>query len=216
MSDSHVGGTNNLDSFLTIARTRNANAVLLAGDLTTGHTKDYEVFQKHLTDTDSMPTFLSVGNHDLHFSGWEDYYARFGSSSYLFTIKTPVATDLFICLDTGGGTLGDKQMDWLVNILQTMRSKYRRCTVFTHNNFFRFRHAESTNPPVEELAVLIEIFTKYKVDMVITGHDHKQDAVLFGLTTYIVMDPLEDTESNAGYLQLTVKNGKTEFRFERL
>ena len=188
----------------------------MVGDLTTGHADDYDVFQQHLEKSDSIPKFLSVGNHDLHFSGWEEYYKRFGPSSYFFTIKTPVATDLFICLDTGGATIGDKQLDWLINILQTMRSEYRRCTVFTHNNFFRFKHAESTNPPVEELEILIELFTKYKVDMLISGHDHRRNAVLFGLTTYIVMDPLKDSESNAGYLQLTVRNGKAEFKFENL
>ena len=44
--------------------------------------------------------------------------------------------------------------------------------------------------------------------MVITGHDHKQDAEVFGSTTYIIMDALKDGLSNAGYFQIKVKHGK--------
>ena len=95
----------------------------MAGDLTTGHEEDYNVFEQHLPQQDSLPAFLIAGNHDLFFNGWKEFYSRFGSSTYLFTVKTPDATDLFICLETGGGTLGDKQLEWLINILQTIRSR---------------------------------------------------------------------------------------------
>lgn len=37
--------------------------------------------------------------------------------------KTNQATDLFICLDTGGGTLGNKQLIWLENVLQGSRAE---------------------------------------------------------------------------------------------
>jgi predicted phosphodiesterase len=214
MADSHVGGTNNLDSFFNIAKTRKASAVVMVGDLTTGSEEDYTVFDKHLPFEDSLQLFFTTGNHDLHYNGWKEFYARYGSSTYLFTVKTPNATDIYICLETGGGTLGDMQLDWLINVLQTLRSNYRHCMVFTHNNFFRTRHTDSTNPQVEELQVLLELFTKHHVDMVITGHDHKQDVVVFGITTYIVMDALKDGLSNAGYFQIRVKNGNIEYEFE--
>jgi predicted phosphodiesterase len=213
-ADIHVGGTNNLDSFFSIAKNINASAVVLAGDLTTGNADDYAVFEQHLPPENSLPLFFITGNHDLHFNGWEQFHSTLGSSSYFFTIKTPVATDLCICLDTGGGTIGDKQLEWLRNILQTKRPDYRRCMVFTHNNFFRPRHTDSTNPLVEELQILLELFTEHRVDMVITGHDHNQDAVLFGNTTYIIMDAMKDKASNAGYFQIRVKNGIINYEFE--
>jgi predicted phosphodiesterase len=216
MADSHIGGTNNLDRFFDNAKIKNASAVIMAGDLTTGKTEDYNVFEQHLPQPDSLPLFFIAGNHDLHYNGWENFHSRFGSSSYFFTVKTPVASDLFICLDTGGGTLGDKQLEWLINLLQTLRPDYRHCMVFTHNNFFRSRHTDSTNPVVEELQILLELFTKHRVDMVITGHDHKQDSVLFGITTYIVMDALKDGLSNAGYFQISVKTGNIAYKFENL
>jgi hypothetical protein len=214
MGDSHVGGTDNLDSFCHLAIARNAAAVVMAGDLTTGHSKDWDTFEQHLPLQDSLPSFLIAGNHDLFFNGWKEFHSRFGSSSYLFTIKTPMATDLFICLETAGGTLGDDQIDWLINILETKRSGYRHCIVFTHNNLFRPRHTDSTNPPVEELQVLLGLFTKHNVEMVITGHDHKHDAAVFGITAYIIMDALEDGLSNAGYFQIRVRNSNIDYVFE--
>jgi predicted phosphodiesterase len=216
IADIHVGGTKNLDNFFKIAKEKKASAVVMTGDLTTGKSDDYKIFEQHLPADDSFPIFLVAGNHDLHYDGWEEFYHRFGSSSYLFSIKTPAAKDLFICIETGGGTLGDKQLQWLNKTLQTYRPVYRRCIVFTHNNFFRSRHTDSTNPLVEELSALLELFTKQRVDMVVTGHDHKQDAELFGVTTYIVIDALKDGLSNAGYFQIRVINGIIGYNFEAI
>jgi predicted phosphodiesterase len=212
--DIHVGGTKNLDNFLSIAKERKASAVIMAGDVTTGNSEDYKVFDQHIQIENSVPLFLVAGNHDLHYDGWKEFYNRFGSSSYTFSIKTPVATDLCICLETGGGTLGNKQLEWLTGLLKASRSEYRRCIVFTHNNFFRTRHTDSTNPLVEELSALLELFTRYNVDMVVTGHDHRQDAEVFGMTTYVVMDALKDGLSNAGYFEINVKDGIIGYKFE--
>ena len=214
MGDSHVGGTTNLDRFFSISKTAYASAVIMVGDLTNGRAGDYALFEQHLPDQDSLASFPIVGNHDLNYEGWNEFYSRFGSSTYIFTVKTPVAKDLCICLDNAGATLGDKQLAWLTNLLETMRSNYRNCFVFAHVNLFRFRHTESTNPPVEELQVLMDLFTRYHVDLVINGHDHRHNSAFFGITWYIIMDALEDGLSNAGYLKLNVNNGKLLFTFE--
>jgi hypothetical protein len=214
MGDSHVGGTINLNTFLNIAKNTNSTAIVAVGDLTTGNASDYDVFQEILPDQDSLPSFLIAGNHDLWYHGWNQFYSRFGSSTYLFTIKTPAAKDLFICLDTGNGTLGEKQLDWLKEILQTYRNEYRYCILFTHNNMFRNRHTLSTNPPVEELHALIELFTIHKVDMIITAHDHIKYEEKFGNTTYITMDALEDGLDYSGYFQLNITDGIMEWEFE--
>lgn len=216
MGDSHVGGTTNLDTLLKRSVTLNAQAVVMVGDLTTGHAEDYEVFQQHLPSKDSLPIFLIPGNHDLYFEGWTDFYSRFGSSTYFFTVNTSIASDLFICLDTGGGTLGKRQLDWFKGILEDVRPEHRRCIVFTHNNLFRFRRTASTNPNVEELKVLLELFSYHDVDMVVTAHDHQHYAQKFGNTQHIVMDALKDGLSNAGYFQLNVVNGNLSFSFRKV
>jgi len=208
IADVHVGGTINLDKFINIARKEKPAAVIIDGDLDGGNAEEYDTFQKHYPENDSLRSFYLAGNHDLWHNGWEEFYSRFGSSSYYFTVKTPSGTDLFICLDTGGGTLGTLQTDWLTNILQTMRSSYRRCVVITHINLFRPRKTESTNLVEEELVFLMDLFARHNVDMVITGHDHKRDVEVFGVTTYVIVDALEDGLSNAGYMNMRVKNGE--------
>jgi len=211
--DSHIGGTRNLDSLFACAWHKGAEAVVLVGDITTGHEEDFSILEQHLPSQDTLPTFLLPGNHDLYFDGWPEFFSRFGSSTYLFTIQTPVATDLYICLDTGGGTLGNRQLDWLKETLRNLRSDHRRCVIFTHNNLFRFRRTTSTNPNVEEVVVLLEIFVGYEVDIVITAHDHKRYTEEFGNTRHIVMDASKDGLDNAGYLQLNVTDGKIEYQF---
>ena len=78
---------------------------------------------------------------------------------------------------------------------------------------FRPRKTTSTNLVEEELELLINLFTEHNVDMVITGHDHVRDAEDFGVTIYIQVDALKDGLSNAGYMNLNVKNGKIGYDF---
>ena len=216
MGDSHVGGVNNLDRFLSIALSMNSAAVIMAGDLTTGKSGDYDTFQQHLPLQELLPQFLIAGNHDLWGEGCNEFFTRFGTSTYYFTVDTPVASDLFICLETAGGTLGDMQLDWLRDILQKERSGYRHCIVFTHNHLIRSRHSEVSNPPVEEMQILLGLFSNYNIDLVVTAHDHKYDTVEFGNTTYVIIDPLKDGLSNAGYFKIENRNGKTLFERFRL
>jgi UDP-2,3-diacylglucosamine pyrophosphatase LpxH len=216
MSDSHVGTTVNLDKFFKIAEASSATAVIMAGDLCSGREGDYKVLDEHLPADGSLPLFMVAGNHDLHYAGWNQYFSRFGSSTYTFTVGTPSGSDLYICLDTSEGTLGEVQLIWLENILSNTRQNYRRCMLVTHNNFFRVKQAESTNPLIEEITSLVGLFTKYHVDMLIAGHDHRKDDRLFGVTRYIVMDPLEDEAKNAGYFVLRVVDGMLDYKFVTL
>lgn len=213
MGDSHVGTTKNLDAFLDEAMKANASAVVMVGDLTTGHAEDFNTFDSHLPHQDSIALFKMVGNHDLYFNGWKQYFSLFGSTSYIFTVTTPEAADLYICLDSGSGTLGSDQLDWLKSILEKERQNFRRCVVFTHLNLFRIRHTGSTNPLVEELYILMELCVKHQIDMIVTGHDHKKNVVCLGNTTHITMDALSDDYKDAGYLELYVVNGRIEYRF---
>ncbi|MCK5839788.1 MAG: metallophosphoesterase [Bacteroidales bacterium] len=212
-ADSHVGGTINFDKFVNEASEPDISAFVMVGDIVTGKEEDYAVFRQLLPSFDTVPYFLMAGNHDLYFDGWKTFYDYFGSSTYIFTIKTNQATDLFICLDTGGGTLGNKQLIWLENILQQSRSNYRNCTVFTHNNFSRPRKTMSTNPLVEELHILLDLFAAHDVNLVINGHDHSRAEEFFGGTTYLILDALLDGAPDASYLKLSVHNGEISYEF---
>jgi predicted phosphodiesterase len=213
MGDSHVGGTKNLDTFFKNTQDENVTAAVLVGDLTTGNEEDYTKFSAHLPLIDPSKYFAIVGNHDLYFDGWKHFYAIFGSSTYFFVVSTPYQSDLYICLDSGGGTLGDKQFNWLKNLLETSRNNYRNCIIFTHNNLFRFRSTTSTNPMVDEVQALADLCIRYNVNMVVTAHDHKRNWDILGNTTFIIMDSLEDENNNASYLKLSVNEGNIDFSF---
>ena len=213
MGDSHVGGTKNLDILIEESIRDNVAASVFVGDLTTGHKKDYDTFAAHLPRPDSLTYFAIAGNHDLYFDGWQYFYGIFGSSTYYFVVNTPDTADLFICLDSGGGTLGNKQLDWFKNVLQNEREKHRYCVVSTHVNLFRMRPTTSTNPFVEEVQVLTDLFLRYNVNMVVTGHDHKRNTDILGNTTHIIMDDLQDISNHASYLKLSIDNENISYKF---
>jgi 3',5'-cyclic AMP phosphodiesterase CpdA len=213
MGDSHVGGTVNLDILMETAVKEKVAAVVMAGDLTTGNKEDFDEFFKHMPSKDSLNYFPILGNHDLYFDGWKSFQALFGTSSYFFVVKTPAGNDLYICLDTGGGTLGDKQLAWLKKLLESDRKNYRYCSIFTHNNIFRLRPTTSTNPMVEENHVLTDLFVRHNVNLVVTAHDHKRNTDVLGKTTHIIMDALLDNYKNASYLKLMVNENKIDFSF---
>lgn len=216
IGDSHVGGTVNLKRFLAFAQSESPVAIVMAGDMTTGRKADYMTFNEVLPDQDILPWFMLAGNHELYFGGWEHYHALFGTSVYLFTVQTPAANDLYICLDTGSGTLGSKQLEWLRETLKDKRDDFRHCVVFTHNNLFRVPRTITANPPVEELHVLMDLFARHRVDYVITGHVHKREVFRFGNTTYVVLDALKDGLPHASYLDLMIEGAHTDFSFVKL
>lgn len=199
MGDAHLGTADNLNIFLHSAKNDHALAAVMVGDLSTGSVENYQFLQQNIPDPDSLLTFQLVGNHDLYFHGWLQFYKMFGSGIYYFTVKTPSAKDLYICLDSGGGTLGEKQFEWLNKLLQNHRNKYRHCVIFSHVNIFRIRNTLSANPYPGEVMALAQLCLEYNISMVINGHDHIQNVKQFGPTTFITMDALQDGLDNAGY-----------------
>ncbi|MCO5236944.1 MAG: metallophosphoesterase [Chitinophagaceae bacterium] len=203
--DVHLGSSatiNNYLKFLEKAGQDDISALVFVGDISTGREGDQQSFKDHLPDPLVKPSFVMVGNHELYFDGWKYFSRLFGSSTYYFTVQTPAKKDLYICLDSGSGTLGKSQLNWLKSILETQRSRYDRCVVFTHSNFFREHHTASTSPLVEELLVLMDLFEKHKVNMVITAHDHKRAIDRLGNVTYLILDALRDDAKNATWLVL--------------
>ena len=52
--------------------------------------------------------------------------------------------------------------------------------------------------------------------MLVSGHEHLRSEEVFGITTYIVLEPLKDDTDNAGYLNFNIKNGKIFYSFEKI
>ena len=204
--DSHVGTVVNLETMLQKAVAQGALAISIAGDVTTGLEEDHirtdSIFQAY----PEVEKFVVPGNHDLYFKGWDTFFDLFGPSAYTLKIHSRDTSDLFLFLDSGSGTLGVDQLNWLAETLQQERELYRYAIVITHLNFFRNRFTGSTNPINEEVLTLLDLFTENNVQLVIQGHDHKRYETSLGETTYLTLDALKDGTKNASYLELTIDN----------
>ena len=214
MSDIHVDySTNNLDRFVSdyLADSVAAPFALCLGDLinATGH---FDLFDEHVKPVSDAgrKIYYTVGNHDLYFNQWPEFRSRYHTSTYWFEVQTVSNfKDLYIAIDSGNGTLGRDQRDWLENLLKDKQSQgYRHIIVFTHTHFFKkdTSQGHTSNFNLEETYDLLDLFDRYDVSMVLQGHSHARDLTLFKDVVYLRVDALEDHYPDAYYTILRVGN----------
>ena len=149
--------------------------------------------------------FYTVGNHDLYFNQWEEYKKYVPTSTYWFDTRTidGKLLDLFICIDSGEGTLGVSPLNWLRETLKEKSAEnYRHIIVFTHTHMFKKDDSQghTSNYSMEETYDLTALFSKYQVSMYWSGHDHSREMSNYGGVTYIVVDALLDPEERPFYM----------------
>ena len=145
---------------------------------------------------DDDPCFPIIGNHDVYFNCADFYKQHFHTSTYTVTVNTVSGhKDLFIFLDSGNGTHGKRQLDWLETQL-SHRSDYRHCFVISHNWLFRTTYNYTTTPaanlPEDEQYAFMGLMSRSGVDLVIMGHFHYRDTKTFGGVKYVMTDNLND------------------------
>ena len=156
---------------------------------------------KHLKND---PCFPIIGNHDVYFNCADYYKKHFNTSTYTVTVNTNGGyKDLFIFLDSGNGTHGSRQLEWLEEQL-SHRTDYRYCFVVSHNWLFRTTYNYTTTPaanlPEEEQYSFMDLMSRNAVDMVIMGHFHYRDTKTFGGVKYVMTDNLNETQEEPSYL----------------
>jgi len=203
--DTHIGTYQEFLQVINAAKQPSTAALVVAGDISRGHVESYDTLQNLMNTVDSVKWFFTPGNHDLYFGGWDEFYPRFGASSYYFVVSTPAGNDLFIILDSGSGTLGSKQLDWLAEVLESFHSSVRHITIATHLNFFKDGFGLTSGLPMEEVNVILDLCARYNIDYVIGGHDHGRNESVLGNTNFIIMDQCHDEESNSSYLEVLYK-----------
>ena len=103
MSDIHVDfSTDNLDRFVSdyLADSVAAPFALCLGDLINA-TDHWDYFDEHVKPVSDAgrKIYYTVGNHDLYFDQWDEYFKRFGSSTYWFEVQTVSGfKDLYISI----------------------------------------------------------------------------------------------------------------------
>lgn len=213
-SDSHIdSATTYLEQFVSDYRSDSLCALAFhLGDIVnTPHT--FKAFQDVVRPSSSPvrairdTMFVEVGNHDLFFGQWTDFRSLFHTSVYwVETVSDTDPThklDLFICLDSGEGSLGQKQMKWLAQLLEEKsKDDYRHIVVCTHTNLFckDIGQGLSSNFAEEESAAMMALLTRYGVSLCLTGHGHYRNITHHGGVEYIVVDALQEKAAEAAYL----------------
>ena len=149
-----------------------------------------------------------------YFNQWEDYKSYWGTSSYWFEVKTPKYQDLFISLDTGNGTLGGKQLKWLRTILESKRTNYRHCIVYTHTNLFKEEESQfpTSNMTLEETFEITELMSKHHVNLFLQGHDHNREVLRYKDVLYVIVDAMLD-DSKAPFYMIATCGETIDYKF---
>ena len=160
--------------------------------------------------------FHVLGNHDVFFNGWVNYRKKVGASVYWFEVIFPEGKDLYICLDTATGSLGRKQSDWFRTFLKENRKSYRHCVILTHTNFFYTDNSQagSGNMPIEETFSLIDFLGKQKVSLVLQGHDHYREDLIYDSVRYTILGTIKDESDKAEYLKVNVNADKINYDWQ--
>ena len=211
-SDSHINDDNSrLARYVTKERNDlQAAFSIIAGDLTNESGErpyilaDSAIMFNPAFHLKNDPCFPIIGNHDVYYDCTEYYKKYFHTSTYTVTVITHSGyQDLYIFLDSGNGTHGRRQLDWLEEQL-SHRTDYRYCFVISHNWLFRTTYNYTTTPaanlPEEEQYAFMDLMSHNAVDMVIMGHFHYRDTKTFGGVKYVMTDNLNESKEEPSYL----------------
>ena len=171
------------------------------------------------TQAKNDPCFLVIGNHDVYFNCVSFFKQYFHTSTYTVTVNTVSGyKDLFIFLDSGNGTHGKRQLEWLEKKL-SHREDYRHCFVISHNWLFRtsynYTETPAANLPQDEQYAFMDLMSRNNVEMVIMGHFHMREQRQFGGVQYLMTANLNDDMAAPSYLVLTVGE-KVRYEYEEL
>lgn len=170
------------------------------------------------TQAKNNPCFPVIGNHDVYYDCAKFYKQYFHTSTYTVTVKTVGGyQDLYIFLDSGNGTFGQRQTKWLEEQLEH-RSDYRHCIVISHNWLFRTSYNYTTTPaanlPQDEQYAFMDLMSRNNVELVLMGHFHAREQRQFGGVQYVMTDNLNDG-GTPSYLVVNVGE-KITYMYEEL
>ena len=211
-TDLHVDSSyRNVRKWATLMRNdNNCHFGIILGDIINA-VNHYEDFMEGLvfdptTQAADKPLFATVGNHDLYYGQWSEYLKYWHTSTYYFVAQTPNFKDLFICMDSGDGTWGRKQFDWLKDLLEKAQNEnYRHITVFTHTHIFKRDPSQghTSNFALEETYEIMDVLDRFGVEWYVSGHCHSRDVADFKGVRFIIVDSAEVIDDQPGYMVAT-------------
>lgn len=152
--------------------------------------------------------FVALGNHDIYFKQWPVFRSFFKTSAYWFDTRNgSKKLDLFICVDSAEGALGTTQTKWLENLLaEKSKEGYRHIILFTHTHLWKLDGSQghTSNMALEETYAVTDLFNKYGVEYVWSGHQHARQSVIFKGVNYLVLDATKDEEKGQHYMTVNM------------
>ena len=174
--------------------------VIFGGDLTyLGEEGEYSNFISH-TEGLTVPTYPSLGNHDIYNGGWSYYWRYLGPSAYSFN----GGNAKFIVIDSAGGRIGELQMQWIQD--QLRNNKQPLLFVISHMPIYGNSYGVYEFPETEEKQQLIELFEKYEVDFVLQGHYHGFVDITNNSVRYITSGSFSDGLLDSGIRHFLLLN----------
>lgn len=171
------------------------------------------------TQAEDDPCFMAIGNHDVYYDCAKYFKEYFNTSTYTVTVKTVGGyQDLYIFLDSGNGTHGKRQLEWLEEQL-SHRKDYRHCMVISHDWLFRTSYNYTTTPaanlPQDEQYAFMDLMSQNNVEFVIMGHFHMREQRQFGGVQYLMTDNLNEGKLAPTYMVVNVGE-KLSYEYEKL
>lgn len=218
-SDIHItDSAPRLGAFLAAAEARSALFAVVNGDI--ANTRGEAPFRTAADTIGQHPAlrcFATLGNHDIYFDCQQHFARHFHTSTYDVVVNTPGGhKDLFLFLDSGNGTHGRLQMQWLRDQL-ARRDSYRHVVIFTHTCLFRTSYNYSTTPaanlPEEEYYDLLKLMADSRVSLFVMGHfHHKESRNLFGVE-YVMTDNLNEDHDTPSFLSVQCADAAVSYQY---
>lgn len=182
----HVPGV--FDEIIDEVKLLDPDFVMCVGDLIEGYTDDTMVIHAqwdtliNMVEKLSCPFYYVAGNHDIQNEIDRAIYERRTGFKryYSFNYKN----SHFVVLDNGmtywalPQDMDEKQIEWLKKDLKKNKNK-DNIFVFYHIPTYLYALRENTSD------TLVEIFEKYDVDIVFTGHHHEYSYINHNNIEYI-------------------------------
>ncbi len=212
--DNHAGFIFDDSAFLKLIKNMNGEIhhrklpidfVLSLGDVTfsKGRESDYIIYDK-LRSMIKWPVLSAMGNHDYQKGGWRRFKSHIGKSEFSFVDRN----SYFIVLDNKITDITPEQFLWLEEEL-TKASAYKHKFVFMHKSpISLYQQSWFRSELCPWSYDVMQLFQKYKVDIVFTGHEHMFRTAVFGGVRYITSGGggmlTQIPDADGGYLHYVV------------
>ena len=146
-----------------------------------------------------VPLRVLLGNHDALFGGQYLYTKAFfpkgfssdSHSPYYYKVDAQYATVVVVDLPWGTENFGSRQRKWLEQTLAS--ADHTKPIILLSHSYF---YASGYDDPdygspwydhYQNIAKVVPLLEKYKVDLVISGHNHYQELLSHNGVTYAII-----------------------------